>query len=639
MLIPFAAIAFWHFLYRGIFMKTVSLTLARSAVACIGLFSCSYKASYAQTFHPWFKEEISPPAREASVDDYLIELSKALPANCILDATDIDPQERVKPFPGFVAAIEAKWSTARLNVLYDFRGQASLSEQALGDNGTLLFWRQPDPVEGARLSLQGREADDALLEEAKAADEGVPGPAVLSEYKPLQEKWAKYWREVHGWDGKSPKVDITVKVADLPPDLRALVEAQVRQTVYGALNTGVSTFSDEFWDSLRLVVETAEYSPNPAKKIFYLSYWTPLLPQRRAFRFGSLNTVLYALQNQEPTPAARPTLAAVPNTTTLPAPLIWPDKFAARLFGPEMENDAALQAKVSLEAKRRLLQVLVGDLKKQSGVALAVAPGVASAKAPVTLRVSEMPLWKMMAALSRIYGLTWIKDGASYTLRPAKLSPLDAQMLRLGFGYRSPESMETTSKLREREQNALAREIVRHVNRAQLNSPQGAPLRDVPDELRDRMRQLVEDEAARSLVGKQGNLDATPLEGLTLRFARLNIRGADKTMWGRSAFTGENAQMGAFTADGRFLCIVFERFRARAPLVPLEMTPPMPPDWKPGDPATPYPEGWKLGDPFPPYPPGWKKGDAWPTWPKTQDAPPPGAPAPQTAVPAAQGGR
>ncbi len=631
-----------HFLkHKETFMKVVPLRLARLSAVCAGLALGCQAAVHAQPTHPWFFQEVDLPMRESSVDDHLIELSKALPANCILDATGIDPQEHLKAFPSFITTFDARWRPNRLSVIYDFRGQAHLSEQALGDNGTQLFWREPetsDIVEAARLSIEGREADDTLLAEAKADDEDDPQRAGASRYKLLQEKWAKYWREAHGWDGKSTKVDISVRAADLPPDLRKLAEAEARQTVYRTVNHEVSTFSDEYWDSVRLVVDTSQNYRDSARKIPYLSYWSPLRPGRGPFRFGILDPPRQLPPAQEPmrvAPAGGE--VALPNTIP-PAPLTFPDTIAAKLGALELEKDPALQVPVSLEAKRRPLQVLVGDLKQQSGLALALAPDVAAAKASVTLRVSQMPLWKMMAALSRIYGLAWSKDGASYTLRPAKLSRLDLKMMRLGEGFRLYQNFLAIYERHEREKDALAREIAKSVNRGLLNSPQGVPLQDVPEELRNRLRQSVEEEGALEILEKQGELDYTPLEGMVVRFGSLTSY-AGKALWGASPFVGKEARMRAFTADGRFIGLLFERFRARAPEEPWYAFPPLPPGWKAGDPIPPIPEGWKPGDPVATYPPGWKKGDPWPQWPKPQGATPQGATpqaAPQGAPPQGQ---
>lgn len=624
-------------------MKIVSLQ-RRLAAVCAGLFVCGQPVARAQVYHQWFKEKIAPPARESSVDDYLIELSKALPANCIMDATGIDAQARVKPFPTLISAVVAKWDTGRMHVIDDFRSQTPLAQQALGDYGTLLFWRGPnlaEEVEAARLSLERRTADEELLIEAKTEgeDEQTPRVAFYSSYKPLQERWAKYLREAQGWDGQSADVNITVKVADLPPDLRALTLAQVRYTAFGSIDSQVPIFSDEFWDTVRLVVDTSEKYPNSNRPIPYLGLWSPLLtigdPSRLALRVGLMDEVRQPVPAAEPAPAAQTLAQATPGNTVPPAPLRWPDRFARMLFPSELETDTALQHKLSLEAKRRPLKDVVGDLKQRSGVSLALAPGAPFGGAPVTLRVSEMPLWKMMASLSRIYGATWSKDGDAYTLRSAKLDPLDAKLLRRGYAYHSLQHLTSVRELRDQQNNAVAREIVRHVRRDQLNSPQGAPLSDVPEELRDQVRKRFEAENAERILGNQSHLDATSLEGMVLRFAQLNIREPDKILLGYSASTGKNAQIGAFAADGRFLCVVFDRFRAKAPQpepwdIPVPGFPPMPPGWQFGDPLPPAPpKWWKPGKPTYQFPPGWKKGDPWPEWPEPQAAPP----APEQAAP------
>lgn len=606
-------------------MKIIS-SQWRLAAMCAGLLVCGQSRAQDVVRDPWWEAAVNPPG-EAAIDDYLIALAKNSSTNCIMDARDVDPQIRIKPFPEFVARIKFNCPPVRKALFDAVQAQAILTQHAVKDYGTLLFWHEPELTEAARLSLERRAADEELLVEAKSDDDGLltPRQALESRYLPLQARWAKYLREAQGWDGQSAQVDITIPVVDLPPDLRALTLAEVRYTLYKRINLSAPIFSAEYWDTMRLVIDTSEKHPDTGRPIPYLSLWSPPLGPGPATRLGRLDAPREPTQAAETAPKVQQVAQAAPDNT---APTRFPhhDKFLAMVFAPELETDAALQAKVSLEAKRRPLKDIVGDLKKQSGVALALAPDAPPASAPVTLRVSEMPLWKMMASLSRIYGATWSKNGAAYTLRSAKLDPLDLGMLRRGFWYRWRLHYLDTYNLQQRENSALAREILRHVRRDQLNSPQGAPFSDVPQELRDQVRKYLQEEDAQRILDGQAQLDATPLEGMVLRFAPLNSREPDKVLWGRTAFSGKDAQLGAFTADGRFICTVFNRFKVKAPREGEWVTntpglPPFPPGWKPGDPVPPPPpKGWKKGDPVPVFPPDWKKGDPWPEYPEPQAA-------------------
>jgi len=498
-----------------------------------------------------------------------------------------------------------QWNPARLIIFDDFMRQTTLAQQHFRNPDTYLLWQEPEPTEIARLSLQGRVADQTLLENAGAdrkSEEDAP-TIPLAKATPVYERWAKYFQEVHKWDGESAKVDITVPIADLPPDLRALTGAAVRHQIYGGAYYRGEEAIDEFWDTARLTVAArngqringAASTRGRAEEIPYLFLIAPVVPEigldGRPLPVTRVEGNLVG-RLKEPAPFATTKITRVLSPSTAgaaitPPPLVTPDRFLERLFPAALTNDAALQVKVSMEAKRRPLKTVLSDLKQQSGVALAFAPGFPAATSLLTMRVSEFPLSQLMAAVSRIYGVTWSKEGATYTLRPAKLDPLEAKMLRVGSAYRSRFFFSDTNELKQKQRGAIAREVLRHVRRDQVESVEGAPWLEVPQELRDSIRKEIQEEGAAVLIERQGRLDFTPQEGWVLRFAP-TLPGP-QGWWGNSPYDSRgDAYLNVYAADGKLITPVFQRFRIHAPrTAPQTWTPlhpPMPEGWKPGDP-------------------------------------------------------
>lgn len=188
----------------------------------------------------------------------------------------------------------------------------------------------------------------------------------------------------------------------------------------------------------------------------------------------------------------------------------------ARLSAADLEREAALQAKVSLEAKSLPLGELLALLQKQSGVNLRAAPGSPADEVRVTARIKEMPLWNLLAALGRLYGVEWSAGRQKeYTMHGSSRSKLSVRMLALGGTTRYDGPQERGE--REQQGLELKNDIMQAAGGA-LGRRGGIAVSSLPGDLQIRLLQYFELPAAEDLAMARLEADGVFEQDLYLHF-------------------------------------------------------------------------------------------------------------------------
>lgn len=374
-----------------------------------------------------FKDDVTRRAvalqlNQASTDDFLLTWAKTSEVNVLVDTTD---------FPQDTQRISEQRQGALGQLLLTFAAERKLGGRRYDDK-TFLLWRlRPDLApDTARLIIARELKLEAAAEPAPNRDDMN---ALLNDY----------FQRVHGWDGKTGKVDIKVKVADLPSPLRERTLAATRKHLLSEARESYIWFSDDLWNKARLHLEiapppyqggTLEIGAAVEQELF--GQMMPLYVQRtvrspwsaikatvgsaRPFRVGAQPhpAVVKPLLDLQAPDETQPKNKAIPGRNLIP-PI-------------RLKGDPALGAMVSLEAKRLSIAELLSELQKQSQVTYSLAGDIPVTKSRLTLRVEKMPLWNLMGALSRLYGFEWEKKAdAAYVMHQSSQNELDVQLLRI----------------------------------------------------------------------------------------------------------------------------------------------------------------------------------------------------------------
>ncbi len=187
-------------------------------------------------------------------------------------------------------------------------------------------------------------------------------------------------------------------------------------------------------------------------------------------------------------------VTALPSAWCAPAAPDIQDGQAKTEAAADWKQDLALQTKVSFESKRQPLVDLLAELQKQTGVGLMPAPGTESSKSQITARVQDLPLVAVMDSLSRLYGVSWKKEGNNYLMSDSTLSALQLELSLLG----DLNQLRPPPKLTDGQD--LAFEVLKHTTVAALATQEGVALSTMPEELQLRIRRNREKRAAFKLV-------------------------------------------------------------------------------------------------------------------------------------------
>lgn len=229
-----------------------------------------------------------------------------------------------------------------------------------------------------------------------------------------------------------------------------------------------------------------------------------------------------AVASHSAPPEAAPATPAPTTPTTQNTTAPKGEAVAAPLSADALKGEAALQAKVSFEAKRRPLAEVLAEVQKQSGVTVQAAPDSPAQTARLTARVKDMTLAELMGALSGLYGVEWLRSGdKSYLMRSGPA--LEAKLLQAGdpgwFRFWQVEGRRPVAPKHltlEAPVDWLS-EITRQVPLEDLmvdaadlkmgdeaSSDKGVPVSQLPAELQRKLRRYMETEAGLSLLRERG---------------------------------------------------------------------------------------------------------------------------------------
>jgi len=231
-------------------------------------------------------------------------------------------------------------------------------------------------------------------------------------------------------------------------------------------------------------------------------------------------------------------------------------------FNPSQE--VSLQKRVAFVHQSVAPAMLLTDLSKQSGTPLQLSPDVAP-NAKVSAFSSGMTLQSAMAALARLYGARWSKDGDEFVLHSNHLDELHTLMSHMGDSAFYPLVLRSRQEYLE-SGNELAEQIVGFCDEDELKSKEGVAFSSLPNDLKKSVLTLIHEKNVGELVVSQQRVDDGLSVGLQIRFVPLSAKaprlfGAFYTS-GSMLNGSTSALMGAYTADGRFITNLFPEFVA-----------------------------------------------------------------------------
>ncbi|MDF2440967.1 MAG: hypothetical protein JWN98_1951 [Abditibacteriota bacterium] len=232
-----------------------------------------------------------------------------------------------------------------------------------------------------------------------------------------------------------------------------------------------------------------------------------------------------------------------------------------------LQQDAALQVKISLEAKRMPLRELLAEAQKQSGITVRFTPDSPATRALMTARLKDMTLATLMSSLMRIYDVRWSKDGAAYTMHSSGNDELTYRLIRYK-GLNGTEAYAEDREISYRQDDALAKDIFHSIDKKRWDDQDTVLVSSLPEVMQERLRLRFE------LVGLQREVTLELRERLFARLIpnlhlRLHI-AAEKTPTlqlysrGKAEMGRSNryqmARLMAYTPDGRFVSALFPDF-------------------------------------------------------------------------------
>lgn len=233
-----------------------------------------------------------------------------------------------------------------------------------------------------------------------------------------------------------------------------------------------------------------------------------------------------------------------------------------------LQQDAVLQATISLEAKRMPLRELLAAAQKQSGVTLRATKDSPATRALMTARLKEMTLATLMISLARIYDVRWTKDGAGYTMHGSNNDELSYKLIRYqGFNSTGFQDIEA----RNREDDALADEIFYSMDQEAWKAPDSVPVSALPEDVQDRLRERFEADGIKYTIvlERLERIFAAQTLHLRLHIAPQNRAPLNTQLFrADAAGTSEKsestihkmARLMVYTVDGRFVAALFPSF-------------------------------------------------------------------------------
>lgn len=241
-----------------------------------------------------------------------------------------------------------------------------------------------------------------------------------------------------------------------------------------------------------------------------------------------------------------------------------------------LQQDAVLQAKISLEAKRMPLRELLAEAQKQRGVVLQATEDSPAARALMTARLKDVTLATLMDSLSRIYDVRWTKDGAAYTMHGSDKDELSYKLIRYQ-GRKSTDMIVKDIEARDREDDVLAKEIFYSIDEEAWKAPEGVPMSALPQDVQERLLQRFEASGIGAVI---------LLERMERIFAaqtfylRLHIASSKTPLFRPDAFASidrgqsasyKMARLMVYNADDRLVAALFPEFHGPKQPSPFEL--------------------------------------------------------------------
>lgn len=516
----------------------------------------------------WMRERINAPTKALPVNDALLAFSNAAFANIFVDATHIDADKVLETYQNRQKSRFEALPGARRNVAINLAFQADLTFYRSNAN-TMLFWRKPSTQRLVELIISHHQSLNAGL---PRTDETTPN--ALKDFFARNYGWNPKPQTVEEKKQQVQGVDASLSLAELPPELRSPVEAEIRARVLQVGRTpSYRSFDAAFWKDARLFIikdsgnyVDAEGKPRGSNPIPFLHLATPHSAAR--FIIGVPHYQVSPDGKRQPsktrpakTKALDQTPHGEPRATANIAPLTRLDSV----------NEPQLQKQVTFSIKRKPLQEFLASLQKQSGIPLTLQTNKFQ-DALLTANSKGMSLVSALESLASLYSAHWQKEGRNYTLVSNDLDELHLLMAQEGFSAFYSSSNRNAE--REEAGTQIADEIVGLFEPKDLESREGVPFSTLPAELQDRALEVFRSDSASELILAQQRLDEVTalLQELRLKLGPLPAQtplffGSHHTPGAEipTPFYFGNSGFGIYTADNRFVTSIFPAFSVEKP--------------------------------------------------------------------------
>ena len=203
--------------------------------------------------------------KAASPDEHLLAIARAADVNFFADATEM-------PVP--VTKSDEKSDYILWGTLLQFVDKHGLRVQRFGERNFLL-WPTPntDITEVAR-----QISAERMLQRAQ-------NPASKMDKESRETLLAQYLRG-KGWDGNWEKVDITVKWAELPDNVRSVIEWEVQDLIEAVYDS--KKFDENTWQKARLRLLNTAKKPGEYAPVLEAVIETPDTGGAMVWRFSSV---------------------------------------------------------------------------------------------------------------------------------------------------------------------------------------------------------------------------------------------------------------------------------------------------------------------------------------------------------------
>ena len=460
--------------------------------------------------------------RDASVEEGLISFSQVSQIPFLIDSTHI-PAQSAKTTKDFDDVFSGALGTF---------AEGHKIEYKRWNESVYLHWGQAETAEVVRWVRSGQGHRPEPTEVSVGA---------------LYSLLRKYLRD-------DPKAkDVLFKpfqITDLPPEMQKPVASLVLAYFLADYwrNPKQTWFDDEIWQKARLRLWIPEPGGQGHRRILLRSVFetptgTKVLENGLPFNTGGSIPAPMAQdapQDEAPPPSDGSALALLSS----PLPLL------------NKASGEAMETPITLETKRLPLRQALDSIEKQSGVRLSTQGAPVLDALLLSARAPQMPLFEMMNALSRLYGISWKRVGAGeWSADASKRTELSALALRVGdpSGYRFYDREAGAYHIEMQNVQEMIDRLLESEDKEALVSEPGVAFPSLAPELQKAIRDDVQFQASLGMAMNLGVVQRLVNEGIALRVDPLG-RGLfpghyAPIVFGRSIITGmsdrdeERAQM------------------------------------------------------------------------------------------------